>query len=167
VAEVSLKQAARSELAGALHHCRHAFIGIGLFSGPINILMLTAPLVMLQVYDRVLPSHSIPSLVGLAILAAGLFAFQGVLDAIRGRVLLRIGTSINEDLSGRVFDAVMRLPLKTRGSGDGLQPIRDLDQIRSFLSSAGPSALFDLPWMPLYVGVLPRTRVTRGAGFQP
>ena len=90
---------------------------------------------------------------GLAILTAGLFAFQGLLDAIRGRVLLRIGSSINEDLSGRVYESVMRLPLKTRGSGDGLQPIRDLDQIRSFLSSAGPSALFDLPWMPLYVGV--------------
>jgi ATP-binding cassette subfamily C protein len=141
------------DLAQALRRCRLALIGIGLFSGLINVLMLTAPLFMLQVYDRVLPSHSISSLVALAILAAGLFAFQGALDAIRGRVLLRIGSSINEDLSGRVYEAVMRLPLKTRGSGDGLQPVRDLDQIRSFLSSAGPSALFDLPWMPLYVGV--------------
>jgi ATP-binding cassette subfamily C protein len=153
MAEMSAKSSARSELAEALYHCRHAFIGIGVFSCFINILMLTAPLFMLQIYDRVLPSHSIPSLVGLAILAAALFAFQGVLDAIRGRILLRIGSSLNEQLSRRVYDVVMRLPLKTRGSGDGLQPIRDLDQIRSFLSSAGPSALFDLPWMPLYVGV--------------
>jgi ATP-binding cassette subfamily C protein len=75
------------------------------------------------------------------------------LDAIRGRVLLRIGGAINDELSGRAYDVVARLPLKTRGGGDGLQPIRDLDQIRSFLSSAGPSALFDLPWMPLYVGI--------------
>ena len=107
---------------------------------------------MLQVYDRVLPSHSIPTLVGLAILCAGLFSFQGILDAIRGRVLLRIGGAINGEVLGRAYDAVVRLPLKGRRRC-GLQPIRDLDQIRSFLSSAGPSALFDLPWMPLYVGV--------------
>ena len=108
---------------------------------------------MLQIYDRVLPSHSVPTLIGFAILAAVLFAFQGILDAIRGRVLLRIGSSLNADLSRRVYDLVARLPLKTRGGGDGLQPMRDLDQIRSYLSSSGPAALFDLPWMPLYVAV--------------
>ena len=115
--------------------------------------MLTGPLFMLQVYDRVLPSHSVPTLVGLAILTAGLFAFQGILDAIRARVLLRIGGSIDDELSGRVYDLIIRLPLKVRGGGSGLQPVRDLDQIRSFLSSAGPAALFDLPWMPVYVGI--------------
>jgi ATP-binding cassette subfamily C protein len=100
-----------SDLAAALRRCRHAFIGTGLFSGLINILMFTGPLFMLQIYDRILPSRSIPTLVGLAILAGALFAFQGILDAIRGRVLLRIGCSIDEDLSGRVYDSVVRLPL--------------------------------------------------------
>ena len=147
------RQTARSELAEALRRCRSAFVGIGLFSCLINILMLTAPLFMLQVYDRVLPSRSVPTLIGLAILAAAMFAFQGILDAIRGRVLLRIGSSINADLSGRVYDLIVRLPLKMQSAGDGLQPMRDLDQIRSFMSGAGPAALFDLPWMPLYVGV--------------
>jgi ATP-binding cassette subfamily C protein len=141
------------DLEDALRRCRLAFVGIGIFSGLINILMLTAPLFMLQVYDRVLPSHSIPTLIGLAVFTAALFAFQGLLDALRGRVLLRIGTSIDEDLSRRVYHAIVRLPLKTRGGGDGLLPIRDLDQIRAFLSGAGPSAIFDMPWMPLYVGV--------------
>ena len=56
-------------------------------------------------------------------------------------------------MSDRAFDAVARLPLKARGGGNGLQPVRDLDQIRNFLSSAGPSALFDLPWMPFYVAI--------------
>lgn len=142
-----------AELADALRRSRSAFLGVALLSGLINILMLTGPLFMLQIYDRVLPSHNIPTLVGLAILTAGLFVFQGILDAIRGRVLLRIGSAINHEMSARAFDAVARLPLKTRGGNDRLQPIRDLDQIRSFLSSAGPSALFDLPWLPLYVGV--------------
>ena len=136
-----------------MRRCRAAFIGVGLFSMLINVLMLTAPLFMLQVYDRVLPSHSVPTLIGLAILTAALFSFQGVLDAIRSRVLLRIGGSISEDLSARVYKAVIRLPLKMGSGANRLQPIRDLDQIRSFLSSAGPSALFDLPWMPLYVAV--------------
>ena len=140
-----------SELADALSRSHSALLGVGLISALINMLMLTGPLFMLQVYDRVLPSHSIPTLVGLAILCAGLFSFQGILDAIRGRVLLRIGGAINGEVLGRAYDAVVRLPLK--GRRDGLQPIRDLDQIRSFLSSAGPSAMFDLPWMPLYVGV--------------
>jgi PrtD family type I secretion system ABC transporter len=142
-----------AELAQAIRRCRVAFVGVVLFSGLINILTLTGPLFMLQVYDRVLPSHSVSTLIGLAILTAGLFGFQGILDAIRGRVLLRIGVSINDDLSTRVYDLLVRLPLKVRGGGSGLQPIRDLDQIRSFLSSAGPAALCDLPWMPVYVGI--------------
>ena len=150
---LSSNKTARSELAEAIRRCRSAFLGIGLFSALINILMLTAPLFMLQVYDRVLPSHSVQTLVGLAILTAVLFAFQGLLDAIRGRVLLRIGGSISEDLSDRVYETLIRLPLRTIGQANGLQPIRDLDQIRSFLSGAGPAALFDLPWMPFYVGI--------------
>jgi ATP-binding cassette, subfamily C, type I secretion system permease/ATPase len=147
------RQAAGSELAEALSRCRNAFIGVGIFSGLINILMLTGPLFMLQVYDRVLPSHSVPTLIGFAILVAALFSFQGILDATRARVLLRIGSAINAELSGRVYDIVVRLPLKARGGNEGLQPMRDLDQIRTYLASPGPGALFDLPWMPLYIGV--------------
>lgn len=145
------KQTARSELAEALGRYRAAIVGVFLLSALVNILMLTGPLFMLQIYDRVLPSGSIPTLIALALLVAALFAFQGVLDAIRGRVLHRIGSSINEDLVGRAYDAVLRLPLTSRGGGDGLQPIHDLDRIRGFLASPGPSALFDLPWIPFYV----------------
>ena len=154
MAHAGSRRLARSELSEALSRSSRAFLAIGLFSGIINILMLTAPLFMLQVYDRVLPSHSVPTLIGFAILAAALFAFQGILDMIRGRVLLRIGSTINAELSGRIYDVVVRKPLKLgSGGGDGLQPMRDLDQIRSYLSGTGPGALFDLPWIPLYVGV--------------
>ena len=83
-----------------------------------------------------------------------LYAFQGVLDVLRGRVLVRIGASLDEALSARVFDILVRLPLRRAPSGDGLQPVRDLDQVRGFLSSLGPTALFDLPWMPLYLAHL-------------
>ncbi|TIS73113.1 MAG: type I secretion system permease/ATPase, partial [Mesorhizobium sp.] len=106
---------------------------------------------MLQVYDRVLPSRSVPTLVALIILVAVLYAFQGVLEAIRARVLTRIGAGIDELIAGRVFNCLVRLPLRTPDRGEGLQALRDLDQVSGFLSSPGPGALFDLPWMPLYV----------------
>jgi ATP-binding cassette subfamily C protein len=144
---------AGSELRAALASCRSALIGIALFSGLINLLGLTGSLFMLEVYDRVLPSRSVPTLVGLAIITALLFIFQGILELIRGRMLVRIGSQIDWRVSDRVYDLVVRLPLRTRGSGDGLQPVRDLDTIRSVLSSSGPAALFDLPWLPFYLAI--------------
>ena len=147
------QQPASSELAAALRACRQAFLAIGLFSGMSNILMLTGSLFMLEVYDRVLPSRSVPTLVALLILTAGLYAAQGFIDAIRSRILVRIGDSLDEAMSMRVYDAIVRLPLKIGAKGDGSQPMRDLDSVRGFLSGAGPSAFFDLPWLPIYLGV--------------
>jgi ATP-binding cassette, subfamily C, bacterial PrsD len=144
---------ARSELGAALASCRGAFVAIGLVSGLSNVLMLTGAVFMLEVYDRVLPSRSVPTLIGIAILAGGLYAAQGILDLIRSRVLVRIGSALDEDVSGRVFDTILRLPMKVANVRDGLQPLRDLDSVRSFLSGLGPIALFDLPWLPLYIGI--------------
>src|ERR1700742_189556 len=140
-----------SELREALAACWHAFVAIGLMSGLINVLYLTGSFYMLEVYDRVLPSRSVPTLVALSILALTLYIFQGVLDVIRSRVLVRIGATLDERLSTLVYDIVVQLPLRTKAQGDGLVPIRDLDQIRSFLVSTGPLALFDLPWVPIYL----------------
>jgi len=119
----------------------------------INVLMLTGSLFMLQVYDRVLPSRSVPTLLALGVMAIGLFAFQGFLDACRGRILVRIGSFLNERINGRIYEALAKLPLRIQGKADGIQPLRDLDQMQSFLSGLGPTALFDLPWMPLYLGI--------------
>src|SRR3981081_3920815 len=143
----------RSELGDALRACRNAFIGVGVMSCMINLLYLTGSLFMLEVYDRVLPSRSVPTLVGLAILAGGLYAAQGVLDLIRVRILGRIGTSLDEALNARVFDTIVRLPLMVGGRNEGLQPLRDLDNVRSFLSGMGPGAFFDLPWLPFYLAI--------------
>ncbi|HYI28317.1 MAG TPA: type I secretion system permease/ATPase [Bradyrhizobium sp.] len=143
----------KSELAQALASCRGAFVATALMSGMSNILMLTGAIFMLEVYDRVLPSRSIPTLVALVILAAGLFAAQGVLDLIRGRVLVRIGARLDEELSSRVYETIVRLPLRVGNRSDGLQQLRDLDSVRSFLSGVGPTALFDLPWLPVYLAI--------------
>jgi PrtD family type I secretion system ABC transporter len=142
-----------SELGEALRACRNAFVGLALLSGMTNVLMLTGAFFMLEVYDRVVPSRSMPTLLGLAILAGILYAFLGMIDMIRGRLLTRVGHSIDESIGARIYDTVVRLPLKLGGLNDGMQPLRDIDQVRSFLSSVGPLALFDLPWMPLYLGI--------------
>ena len=122
-----------SELGEALRACRTAFIGVGVISCMINLLYLTGSLFMLEVYDRVLPSRSVPTLIGLVILAGGLYIAQGILDLIRGRILGRIGTALDEALNARVFDVVVRLPLTVGSRNEGLQPLRDLDHIRGFL----------------------------------
>ena len=140
-----------SELSAALASCRSAFIATALFSGMSNILMLTGAIFMLEIYDRVLPSHSVPTLVALIILATSLYTALGILDLIRGRILVRVGASLDETISDRVYDALVCLPLKAGNRGDGLQSLRNLDSLRSFLSGMGPIALFDLPWIPLYL----------------
>ena len=143
----------RSELATALGACRDAFIATALMSGMSNILMLTGAMFMLEIYDRVLPSRSVPTLIGLVILAGGLFTALALIDFIRGRILVRIGGALDESLSGRVYETVVQLPLRIGGRTDGMQPLRDLDNVRSFLSGLGPIALFDLPWLPVYLVV--------------
>ena len=146
----ALGDTAKSALAKTLHQSRNAFIGVGLFSALINILTLTGSIFMLQVYDRVLPSKSIPTLVGLGLIVLALYTFQAVLDLIRTRVLVRVGSGFDASLTGSVYDFI-KLPLKTPRAPEGLQPVRDLDVIRTFLTSPGPVAMFDLPWMPLYL----------------
>ncbi len=108
---------------------------------------------MLEVYDRILPSRSIPSLVALSLLALLLYAFQGAFELVRGRMLVRIAGALDESLNGRIYRAIVKAPLKLRMQGDGLQALRDFDQVRSFLSGAGPAALFDLPWLPFYIAI--------------
>ncbi|RVE93027.1 type I secretion system permease/ATPase [Sinorhizobium meliloti] len=139
--------------AAALRACRAAFIGVGVASALVNLLYLTGSFFMLEVYDRILPSRSIPSLIALSLLALLLYAFQGAFELIRGRMLVRIAGALDESLNGRIYRAIVKAPLKLRMQGDGLQALRDFDQVRSFLSGVGPAALFDLPWLPFYIAI--------------
>ncbi len=130
-----------------------AIVTLVLISSVINILYLTGSLFMLEVYDRVLPSRHLATLAGLCAIAATLFIFQGFLDFLRGRILTRVGLHLDQALHDRVYNLIVRMPVSARGSTDSLQPLRDLDQVRSFVSGAGPIALFDLPWMPFYLTI--------------
>ncbi|MCP4314909.1 MAG: type I secretion system permease/ATPase, partial [Hyphomicrobiales bacterium] len=133
---------------------RSAFLGIGILSLPINLLMLTGPLFMLQVYDRVLASGSVPTLAVLGGLAAGLYVFYGLLEGIRSRVLLRIGQRLDAQLSGTSFECSVSLPILIGRKAERLDPIRDLEAVRQFLVGPGPAAIFDIPWMPVYLGII-------------
>jgi PrtD family type I secretion system ABC transporter len=141
----------KSSIRDSLSKARGAFIGVGIFSGLVNLLALTGSLYMLQVYDRVIPSKSVPTLIGFTVLLIILYAAFGALDYARVRLLSRIGAGIDRQLRNKVFGAVLVLPLRAKQGVDDLQPVRDLDQIRSFLSGLGPTALFDMPWMPVYL----------------
>ena len=144
---------ASGPLARALSACRHAILGVAAMSAVLNVLMLSGSFFMLLVYDTVLPGHSLPTLVGLGLILALLFAFQGMLDFLRSRILAQIGASVDADVGPAVFDSLGRLALAGPAQGDGLQPVRDLDQIRGFLSGQGPTALIDLPWMVLFLAI--------------
>ena len=143
--------AAPSLVAQAIASVRGVLAWVALFSALINVLALTGSLFMLQVYDRVLTSRSVPTLVALSILAIGLYAIQGALEVIRSRILVRVGCLVEETLGARVCRLVLWLPLRIRVTGDGLQPMRDLDTLSSFLSGPGPSAVLDMPWLPIYL----------------
>lgn len=130
-----------------------ALIGAAAFGCVINLLALAGPFFMLEVYDRVLPSRSVPTLVALLLLVLVLYAFSGILDVVRARIMARVAAAVDLGLSGRVFAAIAGAPLRARIDGDVLRPARDLEQIRSFLGGAGPAALFDLPWMAFYLAV--------------
>ena len=134
-----------------LYGAKAAIITLVLMSSVINILYLTGSFFMMEVYDRVLPSRHLATLAGLCLIAGLLFIFQGFLDFLRGRILTRIGLNLDHALHVRVHGLIVRMPAGARGQADSLQPLRDLDQVRSFISGAGPIALFDLPWMPFYL----------------
>jgi ATP-binding cassette, subfamily C, bacterial PrsD len=140
----------RKPASEALKKLSGAFSGVGLFSGMISILMLTGSVYMLQVYDRVLASRSIPTLIGLSIMVLLAFIVQGVLDAVRARMLARIGAEFDQDLSPKVFELMRLLPLRGARSEQSMQGVRDLDSVRSFLGGMGPTAFFDMPFMPIF-----------------
>lgn len=128
---------------------------IGLFSAVVNLLMLTGPLFMLQLYDRVLTSRSEATLLALAGITAFLFLAMGLLDHARGRVLARVGSRFQARLDGRVLGAILtragRSPQERQEPATGLQ---DLEAMQRFASSPGPFAFFDAPWTPLFLAVL-------------
>ncbi len=131
---------------------RSTLLVVIFLSCAVNVLTLSGSLFMLEVYDRVVPSHSIPTLVGLIVILVVLISFQGAMEYVRTRILVRIGAAFDEAFGRPAHAAVLEMSLRTMRFDEGGQAIRDLDQIRTFVGSPGLVAFFDLPWIPVYIG---------------
>lgn len=139
----------REELRQVRKRSRSLYWTVGLFSAFANLLMLTGPLYMLQVYDRVLGSGSMETLVALSLLVVFLYGMMGILDYTRGRIMARVGARFQDDLDRRVFDAVVRKSAvapdaKTNAS------LGDLEAVQRLITSPVLMAAFDLPWTPVF-----------------
>jgi ATP-binding cassette subfamily C protein PrsD len=128
---------------------RMAFIAV--FSGVINLLMLSGSLYMLQVYDRVIPSRNLATLFGLSAMVLLAYGTQGYFEALRGRMLSRAATMFDACLQEPIHGALATLPLRGVTPLLMQQPLRDLDQIRAFMASMGPTAFLDMPWIPIFL----------------
>ena len=124
------------------------------FSVFVNLLMLTGPLFMLQVYDRVLGSRSEETLLALFLLVVILFTLMAFLDFARGRVLARFGARFQSLLDGRVFNAVLKRALFPRDRSEPASGLRDLETLRTLFTSNVMTALFDIPWTPMFIGAI-------------
>lgn len=140
-------------LAAIRPRLRRALIGVGILSTSLNFLLLAGSLFMMLVYDLVLPGRSIPTLAGLFGLVLLAYLFQGVLDVLRARIMSHMAVLVDQTLEAPVHDLVTAI---ARGGSpaDATRPVRDLDQVRAFLSGSGPATLVDLPWILFFIGVL-------------
>jgi len=141
----------KKELSLAHANCGGLFRSTLIFSVFTNLLMLTGPLFMLQIYDRVLGSRSVETLTALFILVAALFAFYGLLEFARGRVIARVGARFQTALGPRVFGAALERSALRKPSETGANALQDLDAIRNFFTAPVALALFDIPWTPVFL----------------
>ena len=142
------RRRAASKLTGGL---RGLFVFLFSISGIINVLALTGSFYMMQVYDRAIPSQNVPTLLGLSVLAIGLYLFQGVFETVRSQILVRVGAGIDRKLAPLAHKVAIDMPRFGFSTSEALERGRDVDTVRGFLGTQGPTALFDLPWLPLYL----------------
>src|SRR5580704_1207113 len=128
-----------TDLRQALRACRGAGFFLFAFSLGINILALASPLYMMQLYDRVVSSRSVDTLIMLTLMFALAIGALVVLDTLRGQVLARLGTWLDERLAPTVIVAGLRASLATASGGRASEALRDLMTVRSFLS--GPATM--------------------------
>ena len=144
-----------------LYELRQAIVGIksyflyaALFSAAVNILMLVPIIYMLQVYDRVVTSRSLPTLLTLTLIMIFLLASLGGFEWIRARILINASNLLEKSLHSRVVDSMFRRSLMTGRGTNGVQPVNDLSGLRQFLTGNGLFAFFDAPWFPIYILVM-------------
>ncbi|MDO6586350.1 type I secretion system permease/ATPase [Salipiger sp. 1_MG-2023] len=153
MANMQRKDGGRDELLAARKQGRPFYWFVGIFSFLVNALMLTGPLYMLQVYDRVLGSRSEATLLALTVLVVFLYSMMGVLDYARGRIMARVAARFQARLDLRVFDAVMRRAA-VKPDELSVTGLKDLESVQRLMSSPVLMAFFDIPWTPLFVAAI-------------
>ena len=143
--------AARKTPIAALGGLRSILLFVFLISGMVNVLALTGSFYMMQIYDRALSSQSIPTLLALSGLAIGLYLVQGMLDVSRSQILVRLGARFDDKLAPLAHRVTIDMPRFGFSTAEAMERGRDVDTLRQFAAGQGPMALFDLPWMPLYL----------------
>ncbi|GGH19475.1 type I secretion protein [Alsobacter metallidurans] len=147
----TLRDARRRDAAQLTKGFRSVFLYLFAISGVINVLALTGSFYMLQVYDRALTSGSVQTLAALSVLAIGLYLFQGGFDIIRSQVLVRVGARLDQAIAPIAHRVAIDMPRYGFSTSEALERGRDVDTVRGFLAGQGPAALFDLPWIPIYL----------------
>ena len=146
---ITQMKAAQEPYKAALEKLRRSFVQAGLFSAGINLLMLAGPLYMLQIYDRVLSSGSVPTLLGLFAIVVVLYMFLGLYEFMRSRILSRAAYRIDQLIGDITFRQKLQDPgTLPPGAGNSL---RDLEIMRGFLSGPAIRGLFDFPWIPIFL----------------
>ena len=138
------------ELRAACRASRGLYWFVAIFSVLVNLLMLTGPIYMLQIYDRVLGSRSVETLVALTALVAFLYGMMGLLDYARGRVMGRVGARFQDRLDRRVFDAVVR-KAAVQPDERTMTGLADLESVQRLITSPVLMSMFDLPWTPIFL----------------
>ena len=141
------------ELKRAMAACRKVWVGVGLFSACLNMLMLSVPLYMMQLYDRVLATRNVDTLLVLTMMVVAALVILGVLDALRGRVTARVGSWLDGELGGPVLSGAVADALRA-GGGASAQGLRDLAAVRGYLGGPGLMPLFDAPWAPVFLAII-------------
>ena len=140
----------QAELIEARRESRSLYWMVGIFSLFVNLLMLTGPLYMLNVYDRVLGSRSLETLIALSVLVAFMYGMMGILDYVRGRVMGRVGARFQARMDRRVFGAVLKATTLNRAPDEARTGLRDLESIQRLITSPALMALYDIPWTPFF-----------------
>lgn len=148
------KMGAVNELRVSLEACRTYFLYAALFSAAVNILLLTPVIYMLTVYDRVVASGSMSTLLMLTLLMIALLLSVGGFEWVRGSILIGASNRLEQTLRKRVSDATFKRALLTGGLVSDAQPLTDLTSLRQFLTGNGLFAFFDAPWFPIYIFVM-------------
>jgi len=143
----------KDELREALKKFKKTFVQIGIFSFFINLLVLVAPFYMLAVYDVVMPSKSIDTLIFVTLIAIIFFVGMGLLDYVRNKILIIIANRMDASINEKIYNAAFELALKYPGKNTS-QPFNDLQKIKTFLSGNAILSFFDIPWFPIYIGIM-------------